>query len=132
MKVGDIEVIEMKLAKCPNCDELINLDLIKPLGLTLWIGCGLKEDFFEPCKGCSMKNDAKECKSYRDKEGLTPTTVGDMSESGHFNRLYIATFDNIRCCIKCGTEFDPVSVWYAGTIHEKYLTGLCGECAKEQ
>ena len=72
----------MKLAKCLKCGELIDIDLLEPLDLDTVIGCGLKEGFFEPCKGCPMENDAKECKSYRDKEGLTPTTVKDYQDNG--------------------------------------------------
>lgn len=53
-------------------------------------------------------------------------------DSNTFNQLYGGSFSNIRNCIKCGTEYDPVSVWYVGTVHGRYLIGLCGKCAKEQ
>ena len=49
-----------------------------------------------------------------------------------FNQLYGGSFSNIQNCIKCGIEYDSVSVWYVGTVHEKYLIGLCDKCAKEQ
>ena len=66
----------MKLAKCPKCGELIDLDLIDPLVLDTVIGCGLKEGEFMGCEECG-NNYPKGCQELRDEGGWTPTTVKD-------------------------------------------------------
>lgn len=65
----------MKLAKCPECGELIDLDAIEPLDPEAVIGCGQKEDDFISCNECGEKYDSKRCKELQNESGWTPTKV---------------------------------------------------------
>ncbi len=68
----------MKLARCPGCGELIDLDDIETLDPEVVIGCGQKEGKFEPCDGCGNKYDSVICKALRKEGKWTPTTVKDF------------------------------------------------------
>ncbi len=70
----------MKLAKCPKCGELIDLDKIEQFDPEVVIGCGQKEDNFAPCNECGNKYGSKDCKELRDEDGWTPTKVKDYKK----------------------------------------------------
>lgn len=72
----------MKLTKCPECGELIDIDLLEPLDLKIVIGCGLKEGAFTECEECGHNYPSKECIRIRDEDGWTPTTVKDYQDNG--------------------------------------------------
>ena len=69
----------MKLAKCPQCDRIIDLDEIEKLDENTVIGCGQKEGDFMPCESCPFENNPTECESLRIQKGLTKTTIADLS-----------------------------------------------------
>ena len=76
-------VKEMRLARCPLCDRIIDLDEIEELDADdTVIGCGLKEDDLILCEDCALKNDPAECESLRAQKGLTRTTIKDIEVSG--------------------------------------------------
>ena len=72
----------MRLARCPQCDGIIDLDEIEELSDDTIIGCGQKEGDFLPCESCPLKNDSTECESLRIQKGLTRTAIKDIEESG--------------------------------------------------
>ena len=67
----------MKLARCPQCDRIIDLDEIEELPDDTVIGCGLKEGDFLPCESCPLKDNPTGCESLRIQKGLTKTTIRD-------------------------------------------------------
>jgi len=71
----------MKLIKCPQCDNVIDIDDVEELDKDEVIGCGKKEDDFMSCYDCSNKDDPVNCKLVREKQGLTITLAGDIGES---------------------------------------------------
>lgn len=71
----------MKLAKCPQCNKLINIDELEVLDPETIIGCGLKEDDFDYCTKCAGNGNAKLCEEIRTDEGLTYTKVKDVEDN---------------------------------------------------
>lgn len=70
----------MKLAKCPECSELIDLDKIEQFDPEAVIGCGQKEGAFVSCNECGGKYGSERCKGIRDDGGWTPTKVKDYKK----------------------------------------------------
>lgn len=70
----------MRLAKCPQCDRIIDLDELEELSDDTVIGCGQKEGNLLPCEGCAYENDPDGCESLRSDEGLTKTTITDCHD----------------------------------------------------
>ena len=76
-------VKEMRLARCPLCDRIIDLDEIEELDADdTVIGCGLKEGDLILCEDCALRDDPAECKSLRAQKGLTKTSVKDIKKFG--------------------------------------------------
>ena len=70
----------MKLAICPECGGLIDLNVIEPMDPEVVIGCGQKENNFESCNGCGEEYGSERCKELRDEDGWTPTKVKDYKK----------------------------------------------------
>jgi len=68
----------MKLAKCPQCDRVIDLGEIEELDENTVIGCGQNKGDFLPCESCPLENDPTECELLRAQRGLTKTTIKDI------------------------------------------------------
>lgn len=72
----------MKLAKCPKCDKIIDVDDLEILGPETIVGCGLKEDDFEYCTDCAGRGNTKLCEEIRTDDELSFTKVEDLIEGG--------------------------------------------------
>ena len=70
----------MRLARCPICNQIIDLDDIDELPSDTVIGCGLNVGDFFPCDGCPEENNPDECDALRGVNGLTKTTIADKME----------------------------------------------------
>ena len=70
----------MKLGKCPECGEIINLDDIEELEENDIVGCGLMEGAFEFCDDCPCEYDDMECKRIRTNDELSITTAGEYND----------------------------------------------------
>ena len=68
----------MRLAKCPQCDRVIDLDEIEELSKNTVIGCGGQEGNLLPCESCPLETDTSECELLRTQKGLTKTTIADI------------------------------------------------------
>ena len=71
----------MKLGRCPECGQVINLDDMDELEENDIIGCGLMEGNFEFCEDCVCEYDSAECKDTRTEDELSTTTAGEYNES---------------------------------------------------
>ena len=69
----------MKLERCPECGQIINLDDMDELEETDIIGCGLMEGNMEFCDDCACDYDSEECKDTRIEEELSTTTAGEYN-----------------------------------------------------
>ena len=78
----------MKLAKCPKCGKIIDIDDLEILDPETIIGCGLKEDDFDYCKECAGNGNAKLCEEIRTEDGLTITTVKDIEDKMTNQKVY--------------------------------------------
>jgi hypothetical protein len=65
----------MRLGRCPECGEIINLDNIDELADGKIIGCGFAEGEMGFCDDCPCKYDDDDCKDIRADYGFTLTTV---------------------------------------------------------
>ena len=65
----------MKLGRCPECGEIINLDDIEELEDDMIIGCGFKEGDMGFCDDCPLKYGNDECEDIRSENEFTLTTV---------------------------------------------------------
>ena len=68
----------MKLAQCPQCGRIIDLDEIKELSKDTVIGCGQKEGDLLPCESCPLEKDPSGCELLRVQKGLTKTTIAEL------------------------------------------------------
>jgi len=71
----------MKLAICPGCEELIDIDNIKTFGPNDIVGCGQKEGEFEPCCECGNKYNSVICKALRKEGKWTLTAAKDYKKA---------------------------------------------------
>ena len=71
----------MRLAKCPQCDRIIDLDEIEELNEDTVMGCGQKEGDLLPCESCPFKKDPIGCELLRIQKGLTKTTIADLHDT---------------------------------------------------
>jgi len=71
----------MKLAKCPQCNRIIDLDEIEELDEDTVMGCGLKEGNLLPCESCPLEGNPNECELLRIQKGLTKTRIADLYDS---------------------------------------------------
>lgn len=69
----------MTLARCTECGRIIETDELEEIPMDTIMGCGLKEDDFMPCEGCSAENDPVECSRLR-KDRFTETTLAALLE----------------------------------------------------
>lgn len=68
----------MKLAQCPQCGRIIDLDEIEELSKDTAIGCGQKEGDLLPCESCPLEKDPIGCELLRVQKGLTKTTIAEL------------------------------------------------------
>lgn len=68
----------MKLAKCPECSRIIDIDELDELDSNEVIGCGLKEGNYIPCENCPEETRPDGCREIRHEDGWTKTTVADF------------------------------------------------------
>lgn len=65
----------MKLGRCPECKEIIDLDEIEELDGDEIIGCGHAENDLMFCDECPERCDSNECKALREENGWSLTKV---------------------------------------------------------
>jgi hypothetical protein len=70
----------MKLVRCTECGCIIETDELEEVPMDTTMGCGLEEDNFLPCEGCSAERDPVECSRLRREKGFIETTLAALSE----------------------------------------------------
>ena len=74
----------MRLARCPECNRIIDIDEleeIEELDRNEVTGCGLNKNKYMPCDECPEEDNPDECRTIRRKNGFTKTTVSDLEDS---------------------------------------------------
>ena len=71
----------MRIARCPDCNEVIDLDDIDELLGDTVLGCGLKEGMYESCARCREEYGSDDCSEIREANSVTKTTVSDIIEA---------------------------------------------------
>ena len=71
----------MRLARCPHCDKIIDLDDVDEIPGDTVMGCGLKEGMYESCAECGEEYNSDDCAEIRKGNNITKTTASDIMEA---------------------------------------------------